>query len=1114
MTVHAFGSAGSPIVLSDDEDAAFVEYHLSEFDGRLDADTQGGAQDWETQWNERSYTNLVNDGMPGLAPSQKRKRKNTSQTVGQQRIESKARRSKRRKREREAAQMPEVVQAPLRPKYNRSKQRKAQMGPIPPVRSASPPLPATPYDPYGPPVSFPEIPFSFSASSSSYAGPPSKYMPMGAGSLPPTLPLNPSFFPHSFGMHDQPDSLSYQMPPPAPRYHPAPSTAYTQTSPLPLSPSLPDGFLPSLLDHSCIEYPLGSLLHDAPMAAPPRKPTIVKKSIGQTPAKGCEGEHGLYPLPPGSQLVSHPPDPLRTVVLKISPKKHRIPKFVVSWGKQFSETFRFDLDAKVGKALVEFPDAATAQAAFHSPRLSGDSKEHIFAWWYIPDLEEGEITEYDVSQQPSSAASQTGAPGQGGKKKNQNKRQGKKKAVDAVLQPPALSMQKLKEEEEALWVALFKSKSKPASPRSEVASRSPAPSVSYSIRGDDPDEWNDMVEMAYSDSSVDRDNEEEQAMDIELSDEGYQSQAQKLAQESALSDRFSDMKTEDGSSIASSRAASPQPMVISPITPTEALLPVAPLSATKSVSGTFDGEELVATKVSSPVSIPQPTVSTKATPAVSGSQPRVVTKAPSVLQASMAKDALSLASMSVTSHSVMSRRDKLAAQSCVSVENRQQTSADAASVPHDLPASKSKACARVPPGLTPTLLSSPVAVLFTAPAPPQSSDLPSVSFVPAVSHSSPDVSALQPLPPCPSHPPNTANSSVLSESRPLSGSASPSCSASSAVSDSQNAKASPIDNEPLIGPEQPNCPAPSKSSLSPRQREIKERIARLKAEPASRSRSVSPLLVVKSTEDSSDSHGMTSMTDAQKSVQALRRAVIRSRKNLADAPLGSAVIAAPLSGRASPTEAEVARSTWIGTSTTGNAASASGAGSSSAISPRDGSVPSRAASKSRSATPAFEVATKVMQSATMSAVTSSTAGGDTVNLDELAVVFITESIRTVEQPLPPQPPQPKAAPPMEDMTPAAKLMRLEQRIAEIKTLMAELSNARSELEKKNIRRKIREQRRVMDEADAASMASLPVASSARFSAAQTWKSRWPETPQDCNVLIISDSEDEHMDTDE
>lgn len=60
MTVHAFGSAGSPIVLSDDEDAAFVEYHLSEFDGRLDADTQGGAQDWETQHNDESYTNLVN----------------------------------------------------------------------------------------------------------------------------------------------------------------------------------------------------------------------------------------------------------------------------------------------------------------------------------------------------------------------------------------------------------------------------------------------------------------------------------------------------------------------------------------------------------------------------------------------------------------------------------------------------------------------------------------------------------------------------------------------------------------------------------------------------------------------------------------------------------------------------------------------------------------------------------------------------------------------------------------------------------------------------------------------------------------------------------------------
>ncbi|KAJ7255793.1 hypothetical protein B0H12DRAFT_976296, partial [Mycena haematopus] len=73
------------------------------------------------------------------------------------------------------------------------------------------------------------------------------------------------------------------------------------------------------------------------------------------------------------------------------------------------------------------------------------------------------------------------------------------------------------------------------------------------------------------------------------------------------------------------------------------------------------------------------------------------------------------------------------------------------------------------------------------------------------------------------------------------------------------------------------------------------------------------------------------------------------------------------------------------------------------------------------------------------------------SLDDLAVSFITETIQTLAG-LPPPPPHVQAAL-------AAKQRRLEQQIAESKTLMAQLTNARSKQEKDRIIAVMRERSR-------------------------------------------------------
>lgn len=129
-----------------------------------------------------------------------------------------------------------------------------------------------------------------------------------------------------------------------------------------------------------------------------------KKSIGVAHDPQHPGSQGSFQNLGGTQP---PPDPSRTLVMVLLPKKYRNPTFVITWASRFGQPppQRVELDSKAGKALIEFSKAQFAKDAYASRRLSGgNGKEHIRVWWYQaphqpapardPDeIEEGEIEE-------------------------------------------------------------------------------------------------------------------------------------------------------------------------------------------------------------------------------------------------------------------------------------------------------------------------------------------------------------------------------------------------------------------------------------------------------------------------------------------------------------------------------------------------------------------------------------------------------------------------------------------------------------------------------------------------------------------------------------------------
>jgi len=183
----------------------------------------------------------------------------------------------------------------------------------------------------------------------------------------------------------------------------------------------------------------------------PSQPTVLPKnntSIGRGPEADPQGTHGTYSKP-----VVPPPNPSCTLVLDAIPPRFRSAAWLETWAANASllPAARVDIDSKRGKGLVEFPDAVTAQKAFNSKQLRGKGKHSIKAWWYhasgaapatvpqivlnnnVGELEDGEILEISASE-----AVECTAPSPKRLTRKQKKKQKNQDTTQRLNQPSSL----------------------------------------------------------------------------------------------------------------------------------------------------------------------------------------------------------------------------------------------------------------------------------------------------------------------------------------------------------------------------------------------------------------------------------------------------------------------------------------------------------------------------------------------------------------------------------------------------------------------------------------------------------------------------------------------------
>ncbi|KAI0078637.1 hypothetical protein K474DRAFT_1660255 [Panus rudis PR-1116 ss-1] len=162
-----------------------------------------------------------------------------------------------------------------------------------------------------------------------------------------------------------------------------------------LPPHIPLPYPPPPLMNDAPHEPL----HPPPPPPPPPSDMAVKRIIGMTPDTDPLNKHSTF-ISTHKKLPN--PDPSRTLVMGMLPKKFRTPQFGKQWAHAFDRSYkpRIEVDLKRGKIMIEFRDAEIAQRAWASPRLrAGDGKEHIRVWWYR-ELEEGEIAEEEEPPPP------------------------------------------------------------------------------------------------------------------------------------------------------------------------------------------------------------------------------------------------------------------------------------------------------------------------------------------------------------------------------------------------------------------------------------------------------------------------------------------------------------------------------------------------------------------------------------------------------------------------------------------------------------------------------------------------------------------------------------------
>ena len=291
----------------------------------------------------------------------------------------------------------------------------------------------------------------------------------------------------------------------------------------------------------------------------------------------------------------------------------------------------------------------------------------------------------------------------------------------------------------------------------------------------------------------------------------------------------------------------------------------------------------------------------------------------------------------------------------------------------------------------------------------------------------------------------------------------------------------PSDTRAIKGP--PTAPNYTKRSLLARQRDLQERIARSKLELNKASTQTSPNITP--SEVAPIVPASPAIPDADKDANQasvednLRRLVLDSKRNRAANLIMTTTVDAMES------DSEVTSLSLPGSHTTSNTSPMS----------RESASPIPALFGSPMLSPTQET------------------------LDDLAISFITEAIQTVK------PLQTRPSPALVKHELAVKQQKLEQHIAESKLLMAKLNSAQTKQERDVILRVMRERSRCvflqhvkglqrplrivfrMMEADLKSP-TLTNTMKHNFATKVAPRVRWPETPQDAGVLIVSDEEDE------
>ncbi|KAI0773807.1 hypothetical protein C8Q74DRAFT_784281 [Fomes fomentarius] len=435
--VHSAGSYSEPIVISDEEDAAFVENELSRWtDSSNSSSSSPVYSPTYSPTYDNSYT-AITESLPAppssIAPApepspppvvpppsgQKRKwtdmgeSSSTSQLqhpseqpwASAQASSSKKKKKQRKERQRNHASSSAGITDPHTRTHSQTMAQDATIEPqfsnyLPSLYQSHQPYD---YAGYGSGFAWPMGPFQMAGNA--YISPEDEYRPTDGPLWNPSerpsilsalaAPYYPPFAAPSYSVSESLLSSlqpSARLPsPPADTDRPSHSSASTyEPRPLaPPSPPSPDG--PQAELSSSFKQPFDTSLEPLARVFPERPGHAavesLKRLIGIPEDKA---NHGFFDLSAPNLDPPAPPAPIPpvadfTLVMAQLPKKFRNTSFVTLWAKRHGNPIRVILDVKSGKALIEWMGAHSTDSAFTSLRLRGDGKEHIRVYRYRGD---------------------------------------------------------------------------------------------------------------------------------------------------------------------------------------------------------------------------------------------------------------------------------------------------------------------------------------------------------------------------------------------------------------------------------------------------------------------------------------------------------------------------------------------------------------------------------------------------------------------------------------------------------------------------------------------------------------------------------------------------------